>query len=45
MPMKPKRPGSRKPKTDLVPRKRQAALEPTEIVDINDQDSTAVFCL
>ena len=36
MPMKPKRPGTRKPKADMVPRKRQAPLAPTEIVDIND---------
>ena len=36
MPMKPKRPGTRKPKADILPRKRQAALEPTELVDIND---------
>ncbi len=36
MPMKPKRPGMRKPKNDLMPRKRQAAMEPADIVDIND---------
>ena len=36
MPIKPKRPGTRKPKADILPRRRQAALEPTELVDIND---------
>ena len=36
MPIKPKRPGTRKPKAEVLPRKRQAALEPTELVDIND---------
>jgi len=36
MPMNPKRHGTRKPKADLLPRKRQVPLEPAEIVDVND---------
>lgn len=45
MPMKPKRPlsSARKPKTDLVPRKRQAAMAPTELVDINNVEFLSRF--
>ena len=43
MPKKPKRPGSRKPKTDLVPRKRQAFIAPAELVDINDVELLSHF--
>ncbi len=43
MPMKPKHNGPRKQKTEMVPRKRQAALEPTELVDINDVELLSRF--